>query len=38
MNRARFSRLAQHDLDLIWDYIARDNIKAADRNIRHLDQ
>ncbi len=36
MNLARLSSLAQQDLDAIWDYIARDNIKAADRWIDKL--
>jgi plasmid stabilization system protein ParE len=31
-----FSRLALRDLQEIWDYIAQDNVSAADRVIRKL--
>jgi plasmid stabilization system protein ParE len=36
MNHYRVSDTARADLDEIWDYIARDNIDAADRLIHAI--
>ena len=36
MSRYIFGRDAADDLDQIWDYIARDNVSAADRLIDKL--
>ncbi|MGB9032837.1 MAG: type II toxin-antitoxin system RelE/ParE family toxin [Acidobacteriaceae bacterium] len=36
MNHFRLSNAAHRDLDDIWEYIAADNLDAADRRVEHL--
>lgn len=35
--RVKITKLAEHDIESIWAYIASDSATAADKFIRHLD-